>query len=263
MKERDVYFMFIGAASIFMLVFDRLGYRSVAKRNSGLKSGGQQYLHNNMALQQDVSGQPLPTQRILCYGDSLTAGSSPPSWEMFPYSSYLEQALHQQTTLHHAIVRHRGLPGWTAAQMVAEANADQTGLRTAIRMGAPIDLVIILAGTNDLAYSDQPMPILQSILALHQICYDEGVRHTIALGIPPSGYQSVNLPASVVVQTINNELAGFAQREPRATFVPFPFDYQPGDDKWAPDGLHFSPAGYQVLGMSLAPNVESILKTSG
>jgi lysophospholipase L1-like esterase len=261
MKERDVYIMFIGAASIFMLVFDRLGFRSAAKRKSGLKPGGLH--HHNMAVQ-DMSGQqPLQTQRILCYGDSLTAGSSPPNWEMFPYASYLEQALHQQTTLHHAVVRHRGLPGWTAAQMLAEANGDQTGLRTAIRIGAPIDLVILLAGTNDLGYSDQPMPIVQSILALHQLCYDEGVRHTIALGIPSSGYQSVNQPASMVAQTINNELAGFAQREPRATFVPFPFDYQQGDDKWAPDGLHFSPAGYQVLGTSLAPTVEFILKSTG
>jgi len=254
MRERDFYIMFLVAAAIFMLTVDRLGVRSAARKKSSLKP--------SRSSAQTPSLQMSPSPRILCYGDSLTAGLSPPLNEMHPYAPYLEQALHQQTSLSNAIVRHRGLPGWTSSQMLAEANGDQTGLRSAIQLGAPIDVVIILAGTNDLAYVEQVQPILEAILAMHQLCYDEGVQHTIALGIPSSGYQSVNQPVSLLAESINTELANFAQREPRATFVPFPFAFSDGDDKWAPDGLHFTPHGYQVLGSALAPTVESILKIS-
>ncbi|KAL3771365.1 hypothetical protein ACHAW5_000074 [Stephanodiscus triporus] len=68
--------------------------------------------------------------RVFCYGDSLTSGTSPPSGALFPYGPHLEDELNlllaaRSTTASSssssrsphstAMVRWRGLPGWTAA----------------------------------------------------------------------------------------------------------------------------------------------------
>ena len=58
-------------------------------------------------------------RRILCYGDSLTAGTSPPFNELFPYGPYLETELNtSKEEEEEVVVRWRGLPGWTSQQMV-------------------------------------------------------------------------------------------------------------------------------------------------
>jgi hypothetical protein len=62
---------------------------------------------------------PNNVVRIFCYGDSLTHGSSPPSFSSFPYGPHLERELNQSIddkTEVEVVVR--GLPGWTSASMV-------------------------------------------------------------------------------------------------------------------------------------------------
>jgi GDSL-like Lipase/Acylhydrolase family len=95
--------------------------------------------------------------RILAYGDSLTAGTSGPN--LFPYAQYLQSALSMQhrgdndNTI--VVVRHRGLPGWTTQGMLDALDDPQRGLRSAVNAvqdDPPLSLVILLAGTNDLAY---------------------------------------------------------------------------------------------------------------
>jgi lysophospholipase L1-like esterase len=123
----------------------------------------------------------------------------------------------------------------------------------------PLKLVILLAGTNDLAYTDNSTDITNNILALHEICHEEGVKHTLAIGIPSSGYQSMNEAAASLARTVNNELKEYCRSESRATFMSFPFEFACDDEKWAYDGLHFSAMGYRVLGLSLVPLVEHII----
>ena len=203
------------------------------------------------------SSNSVSTRRILCYGDSLTAGTVPLDIALRPYAPHLESSLKERG--HNVMVRHRGLPGWTASQMVQDANGATTGLLTAVRGGMPLKLVIILAGTNDLGYTDDPTVISGNIQALHRMCHGEGVPHTLAVGIPPSGYQSMNEEAASLARTVNNQLNEYCQSESRASFVPFPFDFAYDDEKWAYDGLHLSAEGYRVLGLSLAPVVEKII----
>lgn len=194
-----------------------------------------------------------PINRVFCYGDSLTAGTAPPDPTLYPYAPHLE------SSLKNVIIRHRGLPGWTASQMVAVSNDATTGIAPAIKAGMPLALVIILAGTNDLAFTNDASIISNNIIALHQLCYEEGVPKTCAIGVPPSGYQSTNAKAAALAQTVNDKLKEYCESEPKATFVPFPFEYDPETGFWASDGLHLSSEGYRVLGESLAPVVERIL----
>lgn len=203
--------------------------------------------------------------RILCYGDSLTAGSSPPDIKVYPYAPFLEQALKDRGM--EVVVRHRGLPGWTTGQMLSNLDDPRTGLRSAL-MGAikqdpvaGISLVILLAGTNDLGYH-QADEIATNVQQLNQVPYAVGVPRTLVLSVPPSGYQANNENAAKRAGRVNDLLEDFTSKEDRATFtasVPFPFER--GGENWAPDTLHFSPRGYQVMGESLAPMVEQILAT--
>jgi lysophospholipase L1-like esterase len=201
---------------------------------------------------------------ILCYGDSLTAGTSPPGAEYYPYASYLEQAL-KDKGLENVLVRHRGLPGWTTHQMLKDLDHEETGLRSAIKGAieqdpvAGVSLVILLAGTNDLAQHITAGEIASNVRALHVVSYATGVPRTLAIGIPPSGYQWWEESAAALAGKINGKLKEWVSQEDKASYHASPFPFERGGENWAPDTLHFSPRGYQVFGESLAPIVKQIL----
>jgi lysophospholipase L1-like esterase len=205
-----------------------------------------------------------PTRRIFCFGDSLTAGTSPPGNQNYPYAPHLEASLNRRNSKNGAVavvVRHLGYPGYTSEHLLEDAD-DEGGLRTMIRriQDPSPSLVILLAGTNDLGYRRSVEDIVKSITSLHQLCYQEGTPHTIAIGIPPSGYQHSFKEAAECVSQVNQKLQAFCEsNNNKATFVPFPFEWAPNDDNWSSDGLHFSSKGYQVLGESLGPVVERMI----
>jgi lysophospholipase L1-like esterase len=190
------------------------------------------------------------THRILCFGDSLTAGLS--GMNFYPYAPYLEQALESTQ------VRHAGFSGWTSTQLAEAAEGDR-GLATLIRKvhNPAVSLVIILAGTNDLAYSLDSENIAQSVLNLHRLALEAGAPRTLAIGIPESAYQSVHIDVKTAAALVNKVLR--ESQSQTMKYVEFPFDYKRGDENWHPDGLHFTETGYRVLGEYLAPTVKQIL----
>lgn len=214
--------------------------------------------HFVTSISHTMTGSQAESVHVFCYGDSLTAGTSPPEYRRsFPYAPHLEQALQQLGA--NVTVRHLGLPGWTSSELLSETDGPES-LRTAVKQ-APAQVVILLAGTNDLGYTYMPeLEIADSVIGLHRQCHAEGVPHTVAIGIPPSAYQAKVAKAARRAATINEALMQYCKSEPKATFVPFPFGFDRDDDKWAPDGLHFSSKGYEVLGIRLAPVVQKILK---
>jgi lysophospholipase L1-like esterase len=209
------------------------------------------------------------THRILAYGDSLTAGTS--GFQQFPYAVYLERALQ---TRENVVVRYRGMPGWTVQAMLGDLDGDRTGLRSAIQavQNPPLSLVILLAGTNDLGLGSTAEEITENLVQLHQVCFDNGVTRTIAVGVPPSGYQARDKNAAALAATVNRNLQQYSalsveqQEQPgikktSTTYVTFPFEFERDGENWFADTLHFSEKGYQVLGESLAPVVERILQS--
>ena len=212
------------------------------------------------------SSTSTTTHRVFCFGDSLTAGTSPPGYKDFPYAPHLQATLNDGSGSdrknHNVMVRHLGYPGWTSDQLLENANGSG-GLRTIIQNNKetnPMSVVILLAGTNDLGYERPVDDIVDSVVALHKLCYEESVSHTIAIGIPPSSYQSVVKQAEEDCNEVNMKIQKYCESEPRATYFPFPNTSWSRDDKrWSSDGLHFSAMGYQELGESLAPVVKEIL----
>lgn len=205
--------------------------------------------------------------RILCFGDSLTAGTSPLSRGDHPYAPHLETTLRQSEQFssndRSVMIRHMGYPGWTARQLLDTAN-DERGLRTLIRRvkDPSLSLVILLAGTNDLGYGFPPDRIAESIQSLHELCVVEGVPRTIAIGIPPSAFQKEDADFAKTARQTNEKIEEYCRLKSngRSSFMKFPFDWSDEDDRWSSDGLHFSPKGYQVLGESLAPVVERMVQ---
>jgi len=87
--------------------------------------------------------------RVLCYGDSLTAGfviGSPYTGDYFPWAPVLAAALRASPgTAHAPEVVHAGLSGWTTQQMVDSLDAPacedvclvaSPGLRDMLRVAA-------------------------------------------------------------------------------------------------------------------------------
>mmetsp|Transcript_40192 Transcript_40192/g.97087 ORF Transcript_40192/g.97087 Transcript_40192/m.97087 type:complete len:294 (+) Transcript_40192:219-1100(+) len=231
-----------------------------------------------MMMSGDENGSTLTGEevRIFCYGDSLTAGTcSDTPFELFPYAPHLEKLLNNNDAnsenYRRFVVRHRGLPGWTAKEMVRVADEPQYGLRTIIKniKDPSLSVVIILAGTNDVGYAisssssndDGAKSVVSDVTALHEMVWQQGIK-TIGVGIPPSGYQSMVNDAKVVVDNVNGQLRTLLseqQTDLKTTFVEFPFEYQPNGENWSSDGLHFSPKGYEVLARHLAQPVRDVV----
>jgi lysophospholipase L1-like esterase len=186
-----------------------------------------------------------------------------------------------------AVVRWRGLPGWTASAMAEYMDDSTIGLRSALDgvRNPSLSLVIILAGTNDIGSitssssmnntTESVSLVVDPILRLHNTCLDYVVGdsgkkdvYTLIIGIPGSAWQQMNSQAARLCSDVNGALKQFAssysseeggRKRRRVKYIDFPFPYQRDDNKWCGDGLHLSPEGYKTLGTSLAPCVKEML----
>lgn len=208
--------------------------------------------------------------RVLCYGDSLTAGfltHSPFTHEYAPWAPVLADAIGVPCD-------HVGASGWTTAQMVANV-ADggndacglyRLGLRKALRAQC-YSTVIIMAGTNDLGTAPAEK-ITQNLLALHAECHAAGCT-TIAITIP-QGRQLGPWTAGTRIafaderrRSVNAALADFARaRQKKCLFIAMDeaVPWSSDSTDWEPDGLHMSASGYARFGQALAPKVKEFVK---
>uniref|UniRef100_A0A7S2JGA1 SGNH hydrolase-type esterase domain-containing protein n=1 Tax=Haptolina brevifila TaxID=156173 RepID=A0A7S2JGA1_9EUKA len=134
-----------------------------------------------------VADRLIPTakRRILCYGDSLTAGyitESPYTRKYAPWAPVLAEAVGVPCD---AV----GASGWTTRDMVKHSDGGNRDACGEYRKGLCACLaeraystVIIMGGTNDLGTSSAD-EISSRLLTLHGQCHAAGCR-TVALTIP-------------------------------------------------------------------------------
>eukprot|EP00927_Polykrikos_kofoidii_P047805 TRINITY_DN42091_c0_g1_i1.p1 TRINITY_DN42091_c0_g1~~TRINITY_DN42091_c0_g1_i1.p1 ORF type:complete len:517 (-),score=64.80 TRINITY_DN42091_c0_g1_i1:164-1714(-) len=210
-----------------------------------------------------------PRRRILAYGDSLTSGYYAFGNLFSPYAAAMGPCL---PAAFQAEVWSCGLSGETATNMAMKLDSceirDVTdrvgmGLRRILVEKGPFDLVLIMAGTNDLK-SESVETILASLKVLHKACHQNCAR-TVALAVPPSR-ASQKIPSIKKQRGRLNRLLeewctegedakhvlGFVDID---KLVPFDED----NEFWELDGLHFSRAGSRHLGVVLAPLVAPLL----
>mmetsp|Transcript_103472 Transcript_103472/g.301888 ORF Transcript_103472/g.301888 Transcript_103472/m.301888 type:complete len:570 (-) Transcript_103472:110-1819(-) len=239
------------------------------------------------------AGMPSSQQprRILVYGDSLTVGY--PSGD--PYARTLVDHLGDAGIF--AEVVGCGLCAASAEKLLADVQAKSIrdfcslqgeGILRLLRRRGPFDLVIIMAGINDLVRGGHG----SAVLRLHECCHAFGSR-TVALSVASSwhdnpeafdlgqvkpledlavkmGYAAPGLVAERKA-LLNHQLQGLVlnrdeqpnDRGSCALFVDTAC-LLPCTPRWrqfweTSDWLHFSPEGSQHLGRSIAANLVPIL----
>jgi lysophospholipase L1-like esterase len=194
------------------------------------------------ASQQSLSSVHDRPIRVFCYGDSLTAGMTRPSNDLYPYATYLQQtSLPKEGSNASSFdfeVDHVGLPGWTSNELLDilcnedECPQNQTkdntvlfsrmddeqreAIRTKILQQQSVstssssywDIFIYLAGTNDIPRQTRSVDdIVTSIMNVHIWAHTKAnIPYTIAISIPPSLYQNRVKLAEDRVNEINTKL---------------------------------------------------------
>jgi len=119
-------------------------------------------------------------------------------------------------------------------------------------------LVCIMAGTNDLGTVDGDN-IEKNLLVLHKKVHERGIS-TIAIGIPESGFTNQIKGIGEKRENINKwlESEAIGGSSSKMYFLENPVKFN--TDNFAPDGLHFSKRGYEVLGDYVTKKIEFMLK---
>lgn len=203
-------------------------------------------------------------RRVVCYGDSLTAGFCNSGVQFEPYGRTLVKELKASGIPCEVIVS--GHNGRTAKEMVAALSTSildvvelpGKGLARILDEDAPPDIVIIMAGTNDMGKGAKMEAIAQDVARLHAACHRRGVP-TIALVPPPA--PSAPPQRENCRLRLQGLLEEWAAGEAGVEAVLDPGQWAPsgGSGIWDADGLHFCPGGSILLGQSLAPHVAKLL----
>jgi lysophospholipase L1-like esterase len=207
------------------------------------------------------------------YGDSMTAGF--PSYE--PYAKSLASTLAAAGVSVEVVGC--GLCGLTAVEMARGLDAQQLrdnfgrvgpGLGRLLAEQGPFDLVLVMAGTNDLGVPQTSAEeVLASLQCMHKACWAVGAP-SLALSVPESSVTgTAQYPvAAAKWHAINNALAAWGQRAQGENPCNSPFFVNTAElvsfnraacmrGLWDPDNLHFTAAGSREFGNKLAPLIAS------
>lgn len=208
-----------------------------------------------------------PKYSILCYGDSLTAGFCDKGLKFEPYGRTLAKMLGTLLKVPCEVLV-CGHSGHTASEMVANMDmatitdvGGQVGKglrRSLMEVSRPLDLVLLMTGTNDIGKQVEPNLVLEDVIKLHDICKQHGVP-SVALSPPP-------IPMDTFTEGMRRRLRDLiamwssSASNVHAFVDPGHFIPITCTKSWDADRLHFSPAGSQLLGQQLAQTVLPLLR---
>lgn len=128
--------------------------------------------------------KPKHTLRILCFGDSLTAGSS--SSPDHPYSHHLTTTLTRAFPSLTIDAQTDGLPGDTVSLPVSRFLRRIEPPFLSRGGGTPFDWTIILGGTNDLGFGVEPERVFESLRKIWAVPLSKGGQ-VLACTVPDAG----------------------------------------------------------------------------
>lgn len=106
------------------------------------------------------TNEGIKSLRILCFGDSLTAGYSSYGYSYYPYAAQIQKELKKAFPAAEAQVVVSGLSG---DRVVAGQFLQRMKGMCATDDYPPYDWIIVLGGTNDLAWSEPPDKVYQAL----------------------------------------------------------------------------------------------------
>ena len=188
-------------------------------------------------------GPPAPGEnRVVFMGDSITQG-----WDLeksFPGKPYVN----------------RGISGQTSPQMLLRFRQDVIDLKPRV--------VVILAGTNDIAENTGPMPPSQTegdIVSMAQLARANSIRVVLCSVLPSVSFPwhpQVPHVASKIV-AVNRWLKAYAARH-HYVYVDYYSAMKDADGglpkNLSDDGVHPLPAGFAVMSPLAQAGIEKALK---
>ncbi|MDE3106276.1 MAG: SGNH/GDSL hydrolase family protein [Acidobacteriota bacterium] len=186
------------------------------------------YRAENASLAAPTAGE----QRVVFYGDSITDawGRRPNTGEFFPGRPYVN----------------RGISGQTTAQMVVRFEQDVVRLQPAV--------VLILAGTNDVAGNTGPMTpemTMDNFRAMVAIAKQNHIRVVLASILPASAYPwKPGVQPAEPIRELNRQLQALCA-EQGLVYVDY-YDAMTNaagglDKDLASDGVHPTAKGYAIM----------------
>lgn len=207
---------------------------------------------------------------ILCYGDSLTWGYSAETLGRHPYEDRWPSVLESELGGVARVVA-EGLNGRTTAFEDHLADADRNGVRllpTLLATHAPLDLVIIMLGANDMkpficgdAYgSMQGMQRLIDVVRSQVYGFFYRVPDVLIVSPPPLSETKDADFAEMFCGGIeqSKRLAGLYARAAEVAQCGF-FDAGTVASTTPLDGVHLDAANTRAIGKALAPIVKPML----
>jgi lysophospholipase L1-like esterase len=178
-------------------------------------------------------------QRVVFFGDSITEGWGRPGNSFFPGKPYVN----------------RGISGQTSAQMVVRFHQDVVNLHPAV--------VVILAGTNDVAENTGPMTeemTLDDFRAMAEMARANGIK-VVVCAIPPAADfpWRPGLGPAAKIRSLNARLETWSKAEGIVWvdyYTPLADDNGGMKPGLSLDGVHPTAAGYAIM----APLAEAGIK---
>ncbi|CAK3845103.1 Hypothetical predicted protein [Lecanosticta acicola] len=228
------------------------------------------------------NGIPRPdnsTLRILAFGDSLTEGYTDFGMTFHPYGDALRDTLQESFPNLEITVKVEGMSGDCVLPSLGGFNERLRGA-TKSREPPEFDLIILLGGTNDLAYkmgagAEGSREIFEEGLEPLYEYVLETRSNLMVVTVPERAVDSrgseLGRRAKGYREELNRMITEWAKAHEQSTPKVFLFDLapkvpysgddgkEPGERVWSPDGLHMSANGYDLVGRELAKLVGEIL----
>ncbi|KAH7163174.1 SGNH hydrolase-type esterase domain-containing protein [Dactylonectria estremocensis] len=200
----------------------------------------------------------LKPLRILCFGDSLTSGFFSYGMESHPYSLKLEDRLTGARPDLNVQTVTSGVPGDVATfQRFIDRMSTECSKRV-------FDWVIVLAGTNDMAYGISPTSVYESLQKAWDIPLSKGSK-VLALTVPECEARSERVDKRR--DELNRSI--MTHRQPGyhsfdlKSHIPFHSLTESDREKYWDDGLHLRDDGYDWMGGHIANALLRLLEKDG
>ncbi|KAI4224419.1 MAG: hypothetical protein L6R36_004682 [Xanthoria steineri] len=195
--------------------------------------------------------------RILCFGDSLTAGYSSYGYSHYPYAAQIRQELKKAFPAAEAQVVVSGLSG---DRVVEGQFLQRMKGMCATDDYPPYDWIIVLGGTNDLGWSEPPHKVFQGLKDVWSVALETGA-NVMALSVLEAEHTGGDLIQRR--NALNEMIAQHSQHRWHYMDLCAAVPYFNMSDAQKPriwdDGLHLTMAGYEMMGEAIAAKLIELL----
>ncbi|KLU89272.1 hypothetical protein MAPG_08246 [Magnaporthiopsis poae ATCC 64411] len=200
--------------------------------------------------------------RILCLGDSLTAGYSSLGAVYKPYSEQMVKLLRAALPDVEIEAVEDGVPGQTTAGFLGRLDPH-------FGPGKPsYDWTILLGGTNDLGYNHTAEAIFANLAKCWDVAQAHGSK-VLVLTVPEVGVrggpamQRIHAQRDELNRLIRNAQGGNIFVHDHHAAVPFWAMSEKDRQLYWDDNVHLTPSGYDLMGQKIAARFLQVLHQDG